>query len=104
MLRFLRLFAVDDFDFEQRELALAFLRRPHLPGDRVAGAQIEPLDLTRRDINVIGAVEVVPISAAQETVAFGEDFEHALATQYRVGVEQRLLDAENEILLAEPGV
>ena len=104
MLGFLRLFAVDDFDLEQREVALALLRRPDLAHDRVAGAQVEPLDLAGRDVDVVGAVQIIPVGAAEESVAFRQNFEHALATEHRVGVEQRLLDAENEILLAEPGV
>ncbi len=102
MLRFLRLVAVHHLDLQQGEVALTLLGRPYLAHDRVAGAQIEPFDLARRDVDVIGPVQVVPIGAAQEAVAFGEDLEDALAPQHGVGVEQRLLDAEDEVLLAEP--
>jgi hypothetical protein len=38
---------VDLVDLEQREVALAFLRRPDLARHRVAGAQAEPPDLAR---------------------------------------------------------
>src|SRR5205814_10550985 len=72
--------------------------------DRVAGAQVEPLDLAGRDIDVVGAVQVVPVGAAQEPVAFREDFQDALAPEYGVRVEQRLLDTKDQVLLAEPRV
>ena len=57
-----------------------------------------------RDVDVVGAVEVVPVLAAEESVALGKDLEHALAADDRVLVEQRLLDAEDQVLLAEAGV
>ena len=43
----------------------------------VAGAQIEALDLAG-DVDVIGAVEVVPVLAAKESVTLGQDFQHTL--------------------------
>ena len=86
------------------EVALALLGRPHLAHDRVAGAQIEALDLAGRDVDVVGAVEVVPVLAPEEAVALGQDLQHALAPDDRVGVEQRLLDAEDQILLAKARV
>jgi len=43
----LGVFKVDGFDFDQREVAFAVLRRTHLPGDGVAGAQVELADLRR---------------------------------------------------------
>jgi hypothetical protein len=103
-LRALGLVAVDALDLEQREVLLPLLRRPHLSRDRVAGAQIEALDLRRRDVDVVGAVEVVPVLAAQEAVALREHLEHAFAAERDVGVEQRLLDAEDQLLLAQPRV
>ena len=78
-----RLFKVDVLDLEQGQVALALLGRPHLAHDRVAGAQIEALDLAGRDVDVVGAVEVVPVLAAKESVAFGQDFQHALARGLR---------------------
>jgi hypothetical protein len=38
---------VDRLDLEQGEVALGVLRRSHLPGDRVAGAEIETPNLRR---------------------------------------------------------
>ena len=45
VLGLLRLVAVDDLDLQQREVAFSLLGRAHLPHDRVAGAQVEALDL-----------------------------------------------------------
>ena len=57
-----------------------------------------------RDVDVVGAVEVVPVLAAEEAVALGQDLQHALAPDDGVRVEQRLLDAEDQVLLPEAGV
>ena len=57
-----------------------------------------------RDVDVVGAVQVVPVLAAEEAVALGQDLQHALAPDDRVRVEERLLDAEDEVLLPEAGV
>ena len=94
--------AVDRLDLEQREISLAFLRRPHLARDRVARAQIEPLDLRWRDVDVVGPVQIVPVLAAQKAVAFRQDLEHAFAAQHRIRIEKILLDAKDEILLSKP--
>ncbi len=95
---------VDALDLEQRQVPLALLGRPHLPHDGIAGAQIEPLDLAGRDVDVVGAVEVVPVLAAEESVAFGQDLEDAFAADDRILIEQRLLDTEDQVLLAEARV
>ena len=70
----------------------------------VAGAQVEPLDLARTHIDVVGTVEVVPVLAPQKAVAFGQDLEDSFAADHGVRFEQRLLDPEDQILLAQPGV
>ena len=66
------------FDLEQREVALAFLGRPDLAGDRVARAQVEAADLRRRDVDVVRTREVVLIGCAQEAEAVRQRLEHAL--------------------------
>ena len=88
VLRLFRLVAVDRLDLEQREVALPLLRRPHLSHDRVAGAEIEPLDLAGGDVDVVRAVEVVPVLAAQKAVALGQDLQDAFTADHGVGVEQ----------------
>ena len=104
VLRLFGFLAVHHLDLQQRQIALALFRRPDLSHDRVARAQVEALDLARGDVDVVGAVQVIPIGAAQEPVPFGEDLQHAFAAEHRVGVEQRLFDAEDQILLAEPRI
>src|SRR5690606_33359997 len=101
MLRFLGLGVVDRLDLEEREVALAVLGRSDLSGHGVASAQIEALDLRGGDVDVVGAVEVVPVLAAEEAVPFGEDLEDSLTAQNDVRVEQILLDAEDEVLLSQ---
>jgi hypothetical protein len=56
-----RLLKVDILDLEQREIALALLGRAHLTHDRVTGAEVETLDLTGGDVDIIRPVQVVPI-------------------------------------------
>src|SRR5690349_782409 len=102
-LRDLGFVAVDRLDFEQRQVSLPFLRRADLTGDRVTGAQVEPFDLRRRDVDVVRSVQIVPVLAAQKTVAFRQNLEDALAGEHDILIEQFLLDAEYEILLAQSG-
>ena len=79
VLRVLRRLAVDLVDLDQREVALAVLRRADLAFDRVAGVQVEAADLRRRDVDVVGAGEVAGVGRAQEAEAVGQHFEHAVA-------------------------
>ena len=74
-------------------------RRTNLSAHVVAGPQAEALYLRRRDVDVVRAGEIAPVLAAQKSVAFGQDLEHAVAVQHDVGVEKILLDLEDEILL-----
>src|SRR5690606_5609273 len=97
-LRMLRDVGVNLLDLVYREVALSLFRRTDLDHDGVAGAQVEALDLGRADVDVVGAVQVVPVLRAQEAVAFGEDLEHAFTAQHYVAVEKVLFDTEDEIL------
>ena len=56
-------FEVDGVDFEKREIAFALLRAADLALDGVAGAQAEAADLRGRDIDVVGAGQVVRLRA-----------------------------------------
>jgi hypothetical protein len=47
VLRDLGRLEIDRLDPQEREVALAVLRRAHLAGDRIARAEIEALDLRR---------------------------------------------------------
>src|SRR6185312_6045823 len=55
-------------------------------------------------VDVVRTVQVVPVLAPEKTVAFGQNLQHAFAPDDGVRVEERLLDAEDEILLPEAGV
>ena len=94
---------VDRLDLDQREVALAFLRRPDLPGDGVAGVQIELADLRRRDVDVVGPGEVVVVGRAQEAEAVGQHLEHALGEDEAGLGGAGAQDLEDQLLLAHAG-
>ena len=52
---------IEDVDLEQREVAFTFLRAADMALDGVAGAQSEAADLRWRNIDVIGAGQVVGV-------------------------------------------
>jgi len=62
---------VDLVDLDQREVALAVLRRADLALDRVAGVQVEAPDLRGGNVDVVGAREVGGLGRAQEAEAVG---------------------------------
>ncbi len=99
-----RLEPVHRVDLQERQIALVDLRRPHLPRDRVSGAQAEPLDLGGTHVDVVGSVQVAPILGAEKPVAFGQDLQHSGRGEDDLVLEEGLLDLEREILLAEPRV
>ena len=101
--RFLGRLEVDGVDFDQREVALAFLGRPDLAGDGVAGAQIETADLRGRDVDVVGAGQIVVLGRAQEAEAVGQAFEHAFGEDQSALFGLRLQDLEDQLLLAQTG-
>ena len=55
---------VDGFDLDQREVLLALVRRAHVAGDGVAGLEVELADLRGRDVDVVGAGQVVVVGAS----------------------------------------
>ena len=68
---------IDRTELGQREIALAFLGAADLAFDRVAGAQAEFADLVRRDIDVVGAGEIIGLGRAQEAEAVVQHFDRA---------------------------
>ena len=102
VLRVLRRLAVDLVDLDQREVALAVLRRADLALDRVAGVQVEAADLRRRDVDVVGAGEVARVGRAQEAEAVGQDLEHAVAEDALALLRLLLQHREDEVVLAHP--
>src|SRR6185437_11689548 len=95
-----RRIAVDVVHLQQREIALAFLRMPHAPGDVVAGAQVEAADLRRRHVDVVGSGKVGLVVRAQEAEAVLQDFQHALGPDAAAGLGVRAQDVEDHVLLA----
>ena len=73
----IRIVEIDLGDLGQREIALAFLGSADLAFDRVAGAQAEAADDARRDIDVVGAGEIIRLGRAQEAEAVVENFDRA---------------------------
>ena len=92
---------IDRVDLQQREIALAVLRRADLAFDRVAGAQAEAAHLAGADIDVVRAGQVVGFRAAQEAEAVGQDFERAFAVDGLVVLGEVLQDREHHVLLAQ---
>ena len=98
--RLLGLLEVDGLDLDEREVALAFLRRTNLTGDRVAGLQVELANLRRRDVDVVGARQVVVVGRAQESEPVRQHLEHALREDEAALLGLRLQDLEDQLLLA----
>ena len=93
--------AVHFLDLEQSQVAFPLLGRANPAENGISGAKIEALDLRGRDVNVVRPIQVVPVLAAQETVALREDLQNSFAAQDDVGIEQVLLDAEDQVLLTK---
>ncbi len=92
---------VDGLDLDQRKVFFSLVGRPHLAADGIAGLQVELADLRGRDIDVVGAGQVVVIRRAQEAVAVGKDFQHAFGEDVAFFFALRLQDFEDQILLAQ---
>ena len=95
-----RVFEIDGVALEQREIALAFLGRADHALDGVAGAQRQPADLRGRDIDVVGAGQVVGVGRAQEAEAVLQHFDDAFADDLDFAARQLLQDGEHQLLLA----
>ena len=101
LLGVLGMLPVDHLDLEQGEVALRFLRGADLAGNGVARPQIELLDLRRRDVDVIGARQVVVGRRSEESVPLGQDLEHALGEYEPVLRRLGLEDLEYDLLLPQ---
>ena len=73
---------VDFVHADQREIFLALLRRTDRSVHGVAGLESEKLDLRRRNVDVVGRVQVVVVRRTQESVTVGHDLQHALAFDF----------------------
>src|ERR1019366_7176118 len=100
---FLGRLEVDGIPLDEGEVALAFLWRPDLPADGVAGAQIETADLAGRDVDIVGAGQVVVLRSAQEAEAVGQALQHAFAEDEPAFFGLGLQDLEDQLLFAQTG-
>src|SRR4029079_16533283 len=101
--RLIRGLEVERFDFDQREISLAFLRRSNLTGHRAAGLQIELADLRGRYVDVVWTRQVVVIGRAQEAEPVRQHLEDALGEDEAALLGLRLQDLKNQILFAHAG-
>src|SRR5262249_60486814 len=88
---------------EQREIALAFLRASNLALDGVARAQTEAPDLRWRNVDVVGAWQVVCLRRAQEAEAILQHFDDTLADDFDLLRCELLENREHQLLLAHRG-
>src|SRR4029077_11116792 len=68
--------------------------------NRIAGAQSEAPDLRRRDVDVIGAGEVIRFRRAQKAEAVRQYLDHTFADNVSLARRELLEDAEHQLLLA----
>ncbi len=99
----IRIVVIDCLDAEQGEVTLIFFRRANLAADDRSGAKSEAANLAGRDVDVVGAGQVVVIGAAQEAEAVGEDFKRSLAVHQAVLFDALLKDLEDQVLLLQAG-
>src|SRR6266851_5125048 len=101
--RAFRRLEVDGLDLDEREVPLAVLRRPDLAQHGVSRVKIEFPDLRRRDVDVVGAGQVVVVGRPEEAEAVGQRLEHALRKDQAALFGARLEDLEDELLFAHAG-
>ena len=90
-------------DFQQREIAFAFLGRANFSGDRIAGTQVETPDLTGRYVDIVRPGQVGAVRGAQKSEAVLEDFQHAAAEYVFAFFRARLENRENYVLFSRTG-
>ena len=95
-----RIFEIERVDLEQREIAFAFFRAADVAFDGVAGAKAEAADLRRRDVDVVGAGQVVGVGRAQKAEAVGENLNDAFADDVDFLDRELLENGEHQLLLA----
>ena len=98
--RFLGVLEVERVDLEQSEVTLAFLGAADMAVDGVAGAQAEAADLRWRNVDVVGAGQVIGFRRAQKAEAVRQNLDHAFTDDIGFAGGELLEDAEHQLLLA----
>jgi hypothetical protein len=93
--------AIDLVDLDQREVAFPVFGCAHLAFDGVARVQVEPADLGRRNVDVVGARQVGRLGRAQEPETVGQHFQHPVTEDRLAGLGLFLEDREHQFLLAQ---
>ena len=94
---------VDLAHLGEGEIALAFLRRTDETRQAIARAQVEATNLTRADVDVVGASQVTAVCRTQEAETVGKNFEYAIAVDVLAISGVGLQQGEDDILFALTG-
>ncbi len=89
--------AVDLVHAHQREVFLALARRADGTAHGVAGLQPEVLDLRRRNIDVVGRIEIVVVRRAEESVAVRHHFKNPFTRDFTLEIVFRNVIVRFEI-------
>ena len=93
--RFFRLFKVDLGDICQREIPLRIIWRFDQTFDCVSGAQRVLTDHLGRDVNVIGARQIVRFGRPQEAKPVLQNFQHTIARDFPAFIRTFAQDLEH---------
>ena len=67
----------------------------------IADAQRKAADLARRDVDIVGAGQIIRLGRAQEAETVLQDLEHAVAVNGDLVLGQLLENGEHHLLLAQ---
>ena len=70
------------------------------PAIKIAGLQVKPADLRRRNVNVLRAGQIIETVRAQKAKAFRQNFQHAFGKQHAGALGVFLQDVEDDLVLA----
>ncbi len=93
---------VDRLDSNESEIAFSLSGRTDETRDRVPRAKLEPPDLRRRDVDVVGPGQVARLWRSKKSVPLGRDLEDPLGQKLTAPPSLRLEHAHDEVVLAHP--
>src|SRR5579862_10340 len=95
-----RILEIERVDLEQGKIALAFLGAADMAVDSIAGAQAETADLRRRNIDIVGAGQVIRFRRSKKAEAVGKHLDDAFTDDIGLPRGKLLEDAEHQLLFA----